>query len=217
MLLLARHRDPRDGTGQGRNCTRAELAMSRLHIAVVDTETTGLYAASDRIIEVAIKLLAVDVNGLLLEELATYQGLQDPGMRIPLDAIAVHGITDAMVKGHRIDSLRVGELLGHADLIVAHNSGFDKGFVRQVIPHADTLLWGCSCRGIPWKSYYPGLWSTSLPILARYLKLRTGTAHRALGDVETTVNLLLHHGPHGEPHLAHLLRRKLPKARASAS
>lgn len=42
-------------------------------------------------------------------------------------------------------------------------------------------------------------------------KLPTGTAHRALGDVETTVNLLLHRGPTGEAHVAHLLRSKLGK------
>jgi DNA polymerase-3 subunit epsilon len=181
------------------------------HIAVVDTETTGLFATSDRIIEVAVKLLSVDASGQLLSEVAMYESLHDPGMRIPADAIAVHGITDAMVKGHRIDATRLSDILARADLVVAHNSGFDKGFVRQIVPHADTLLWGCSCRGIPWKAYYPALWSTSLQTLARHLQLPTGTAHRALGDVETTVNLLLHPGPTGEAHMAHLLRRKLPR------
>ena len=160
-----------------------------LHIAVVDTETTGLSAATDRIIEVAVKLLAITAAGELINEVEIYQSLHDPGIRIPRDAIAVHGITDAMVRGHRIDAAHLAGILARADLVVAHNSGFDKGFVRQVVPHADTLLWGCSCRGIPWKQHYPQLWSTSLPVLARFLKLPTGTAHRALGDVETTVNL----------------------------
>ena len=179
------------------------------HIAVVDTETTGLSSKTDRLIEVAVKLLAVDAAGQLLSEVAVYQSLHDPGIRIPSDAIAVHGITNAMVKGHRIDADRLTSILARADLVVAHNSGFDKGFVRQVVPASDALPWGCSCRGIPWKSFYPGLYSTSLPTLARFLKLQSGTAHRALGDVETTVNLLLHPGPKGEAHLAHLLRRKL--------
>lgn len=183
--------------------------LSPIHIAVVDTETTGLSAVTDRIIEVAVKLLAVDSAGRLLSEVAVYQSLHDPGIRIPRDAIAVHGITDAMVRGHRIDADQLSGILGRADLVVAHNSGFDKGFVRQVVPHADTLLWGCSCRGIPWKQHYPQLWSTSLPVLARFLKLPTGTAHRAMGDVETTVNLLLQAGPKGEAHVAHLMRRKL--------
>ncbi len=116
--------------------------LSPIHIAVLDTETTGLSAVTDRIIEVAVKLLAVDSAGRLLSEVAVYQSLHDPGIRIPRDAIAVHGITDAMVRGHRIDADQLSGILGRADLVVAHNSGFDKGFVRQVVPHADTLLWG---------------------------------------------------------------------------
>jgi DNA polymerase-3 subunit epsilon len=184
---------------------------NRIHIAVVDTETTGLYPSSDRIIEIAVKLLAITPDGELLQEVASYQSLHDPGMRIPRDAMAVHGITDAMVRGQRIDADHVANLLAQANLVIAHNSGFDKGFVRQIVPHADTFLWGCSCRGIPWKRHYPQVWSAALPVLARFLQLPTGTAHRALGDVETTVNLLLHRGPTGEAHVAHLLRSKLGK------
>ncbi len=179
------------------------------HIAVIDTETTGLYPASDRLVEVAVKLLAIDASGQLLEEVAVYESLHDPGIRIPRDAIAVHGITDAMVRGHRIDAARLHSILARADLVIAHNSGFDKGFVRQVVPESFSMNWGCSCRGIPWRTIYPQVFSASLPSLAAFLKLPTGKAHRALGDVETTVNLLLHVGPNGRPHVAHLLDRKL--------
>ena len=95
-------------------------------------------------------LLEVDRStGRLLRVLETYQELNDPGMPIPAQATAIHGITNAMVKGRRIDAARVTRLLLEADLVVAHNSGFDKGFVRQVVPGADALAWACSCRGIP--------------------------------------------------------------------
>lgn len=181
------------------------------HVAVLDTETTGLSAATDRLIEVAVKLLQVDADARLLGEIDVYHSLHDPGMRIPYGATAVHGITNAMVKGHRIDAPRLVDILARADLVVAHNSGFDKGFVRQVVPHADDLLWGCSCRGIPWKRLYPRLWSISLPELARTLGVRTGQAHRALGDVETTVELLLQADPSGTTHLKHLVAKKLAK------
>jgi len=179
-------------------------------IAVVDTETTGLYPSRDRLVEIAIMLLEVEAaTGRLIQVLETYEALQDPGLPMPPEATAIHGITDAMVRGQRIDALRVGRMLGAADLVVAHNSGFDKGFVRQVMPQVDTLVWGCSCRGIPWRKLYATLASTRLQYLAAELRVRAGTAHRALGDVETTVNLILQEGPGGRTHLLHLLSRKL--------
>ena len=179
-------------------------------IAVVDTETTGLYPSRDRLVEIAIMLLEVDGAGRLLRTLETYEELNDPGMPIPAEATAIHGITDAMVKGCRIDAQRVARMLTGADLVVAHNSGFDKGFVRQLVPGVDALLWGCSCRGIPWRRLYASLENTRLQHLAARLEVCTGTAHRALGDVETTVNLILGTDPQGNSHLLHLLTRKLP-------
>jgi DNA polymerase-3 subunit epsilon len=179
-------------------------------IAVVDTETTGLYPSRDRLVEIAIMLLEVDAGtGRLVRRLETYQALNDPGMPIPREATAIHGITDAMVKGRCIDAARVARMLGAADLVVAHNSGFDKGFVRQVVPGADSLPWGCSCRGIPWRRLYAFLDSTRLQHLAARLQVRAGTAHRALGDVETTVNLILGTDPAGNTHLLHLISSKL--------
>lgn len=179
-------------------------------IAVVDTETTGLYPSRDRLVEIAIMLLEVEAaTGRLVRVLETYEALQDPGLPIPAEATAIHGITDAMVRGQRIDAPRVGRMLGAADLVVAHNSGFDKGFVRQVMPQVDALVWGCSCRGIPWRKLYATLDSTRLQYLAAELRVRAGTAHRALGDVETTVNLILRADAAGNAHLLHLITRKL--------
>ena len=179
-------------------------------IAVVDTETTGLYPSHDRLVEIAVMLLEVDgASGRLVRVLETYQELNDPGMPIPAIATSIHGITNAMVKGRRIDADRVTRLLEAADLVVAHNSGFDKGFVRQVVPGVDAMVWGCSCRGIPWRRLYGFLENTRLQHLAARLAVRTGTAHRAMGDVETTVNLILLEDPDGRTHLAHLIGRRL--------
>lgn len=194
--------------GAGWN-SRCLLSVS-YRIAVVDTETTGLYPSRDRLVEIAVMLLEVDAgSGRLVRVLETYQELNDPGMPIPREATAIHGITDAMVRGRRIDGPRVARLLGGANLVVAHNCGFDKGFVRQVVPQVDAMAWGCSCRGIPWRKLYATLDNTRLQYLASELGVRAGTAHRALGDVETTVNLILQEDPQGHPHLLHLLSRKL--------
>lgn len=164
--------------------------MPTLRVAYVDTETTGLSARWEAIIEVAVVLAEVDwETGAILQTLDQYEGLQDPGRRIPYGAFAVHGITDAMVKGRRIDARKVGALLSAADLRLAHNSGFDRGFVAQVVPEAAGMLWGCTCRGIPWKKLYP-VPTTALQDLSAYFGCRRGVSHRALGDVETTMNLV---------------------------
>jgi DNA polymerase-3 subunit epsilon len=165
-------------------------------------------------VEIAIMLLEVARGtGALVRVLDRYQALEDPGQPIPPEATAIHGITDAMVKGQRIDRDRVAALLNRAELVVAHNSGFDKGFVRQVMPGADALLWGCSCRGIPWRALHPALENAKLQHLAAALAVGGGTAHRAMGDVETTVNLLLLPDAQGHAHLRHLILRKLPGPR----
>ncbi len=183
-----------------------------VRIALLDTETTGLYPSQDRIIEIAVMLLEVErSSGRLLRVMDSYQGLQDPGRPMPWEALAVHGITDAMVRGQRIDGARVAQILGAADLLVAHNSGFDKGFVAQVVPEAAEMRWACSCRGIPWRSLFPQAPNARLQDLAETFRVPKGTAHRAMGDVETTLHLLLLPHPGRETTLlGHLIERKLP-------
>ena len=187
--------------------------MPSLRVAYIDTETTGLSSWSDRIIELAVVLAEVDwESGRILQQLDAYEGLQDPGLRIPYYATAIHGITDAMVKGHRIDARRAGELLGAAEVCLAHNSGFDKGFVSQILPEAPGYLWGCTCRGIPWKKLYPTLPSTSLSALSAFFGCVKGTAHRAMGDVETTMNLVALPGVQGGRAFQQLVLHKKFKA-----
>ncbi|MBP1625849.1 MAG: polymerase subunit epsilon [Holophagaceae bacterium] len=181
-----------------------------LRVAIVDTETTGLYPSQDRIIEIAIILVEAErQTGRIVGEVARYDALQDPGFPMPYGAFAVHGISDAMVRGQRIDAQAVSGLLSQAELLVAHNAGFDKGFVAQVMPECASLLWGCSCRGVPWRRHFP-VPSAKLQTLADHLQLERGTAHRAMGDVETTLALLRTELP-GEDMtaLGHLIRKKL--------
>ena len=183
--------------------------MPSLRVAYVDTETTGLSSHLDRIIEIAIVLAEVDwATGKIIQRLDCYQGLQDPGRRIPAEAMAVHGIADAMVRGQRIDGRKAAGLLAEADICLAHNSGFDKGFVAQVVPEVPGYTWGCTCRGIPWKKLYPSLHSTALQSLSSYFGCEKGTAHRALGDVETTMNLVSLPGIDGARAFQHYILHK---------
>ena len=183
--------------------------MKPLRVAYIDTETTGFQASVDRIIEIAIVLAEVDwQRGKILGLLDQYQHLQDPGRPIPARAIQVHGIQDAMVKGQRIDTRKSRTMLKAADLLVAHNTRFDKGFVAQVVPEVQDWAWGCSCSGIPWKQWFPALGTTKLQDLSSYFGLSGGKAHRAMGDVETMIKLVSLPGLQGRRCLQHYLLQR---------
>jgi DNA polymerase-3 subunit epsilon len=66
--------------------------ISQLDFVAFDTETTGLYPASEALVEIA----AVRFN-LVYGVLEYFQTLVNPGKPIPLQATRVHGITDEMV------------------------------------------------------------------------------------------------------------------------
>lgn len=122
-------------------------------VLVLDTETTGLSHQVDKIIELALLMVSVDsATGLPFGPVDLYEGFEDPGMPIPAVAKEVTGITDEMVRGMRLDDEAVAQMLAKADLIVAHNAGFDRPFVEARFPAFADKAWGCSFKDIDWKS-----------------------------------------------------------------
>ena len=157
-------------------------------VVVLDTETTGLDQAKEKIIELA--LLRVDVDratGLPVGEVQVYDGLEDPGIPIPKEIEGITGISNAMVKGQRLDEARVAQLLDGADLVIAHNAGFDRPFAEARLSRFRELAWACSFADIGWKDYGRG--SAKLESLA----LEMGwfyDAHRAEMDCHALLAVL---------------------------
>lgn len=140
-------------------------AGGRQRVLVLDTETTGLSHRADKIIELAMLLVDVDpASGLPFGPVALFEGFEDPGMPIPATAQEVTGINDDMVRGHRLDDLQVQALVAQADLIVAHNAGFDRPFVEARFPGFAGKAWACSFADIDWKA--AGAGSAKLGALA---------------------------------------------------
>ncbi|MGE3954946.1 MAG: DUF3820 family protein [Parachlamydiales bacterium] len=145
-----------------------------------DTETTGIRASEDRIIELA----AFDpTRG------TTFDQLIDPECPIPPEASAIHKITDSMVAGKPTFQKVAAEFAtfceGEVVLIAHNNDGFDRHFLRAEYTraghpeppweHFDTLKWA--------RRYRPDLPRHSLQFLRATYGFEENNAHRALDDV----------------------------------
>ncbi len=172
-------------------------------VIVLDTETTGLDAKNERIIELAMLSVRVDgATGQPVGPVTTYESFEDPGKPIPAAITEITGIDDGMVRGHRIDDARVAQLVHEADLIVAHNAGFDRPFVEARLPVFATRAWNCSFAGIDWKGQGSG--SAKLEFLA-HERGWFYDAHRALVDCHALLQVLAAPLKGGQTGLQHLL------------
>lgn len=149
---------------------------------VLDTETTGLSAYYDEIIEIGI--LRVRNN----EIVDCYDQLIKPNFDIDDFITALTGITNDMLKGMpSIDSVKTDVLsfIGD-DIILGHNTSFDmrflnEGFKEQLTNrYMDTMQFA--------RKLYPELKHHRLSDLTNYLGLHNNE-HRALSDCTSTKEL----------------------------
>jgi DNA polymerase-3 subunit epsilon len=149
-----------------------------------DTETTGLDPASGhRVVEIAAIEL---INGLPTKTF--YHTLVDPERDMPEDAMRIHGISAARLRGQpRFADVAPAllEFLGDGEL-VAHNAPFDFGFldsefVRLGLPRLDPARMVDTLALA--KERFPGL-PNSLDALCRRFEidLSARTTHNALLD-----------------------------------
>jgi DNA polymerase III subunit epsilon len=148
--------------------------------AIVDVETTGMNSQVDQVIDLGVVVFEYGAeSGQVGPIVGRYSGLEDPGRPIPPESMKIHGITDEMVKGKRLDEGAVAEVLQDVELVIAHNAGFDRPFLETRLPLFDELPWGCSIRDVDWKAH--GMGSSAL----EFLSFRAGffyDAHRAEMD-----------------------------------
>lgn len=151
-----------------------------------DLETTGLFPASERILEIGAVRFG---HGRVL---AIFDELVDPGIDIPEAVTGVHGITPDMVRGRPpIEEVlpRFFEFLGDGDtLLLGHYVGFDADFVAVeacrvglTLPrHLICDTWALA------RARLPGLARYDLGSVARALGVDGAERHRALADAQTT-------------------------------
>ena len=169
-------------------------------ITVIDFETTGRDSATDRVIEIG--LVTFEKGKVSKKE----SWLINPGIPVPEESRAVHGITDEELQGAPDFATvmpRLLELL-QGKLPVAYNAPFDRGFLlseiarvapkgmtpgdmppaaREDVIWLDPLVWA--------REILKELKSRRLGDVAKHLSIPLEQAHRAAGDAEATGKVLL--------------------------
>lgn len=131
----------------------------------VDVETTGLDPLRDAIIQFGgIPFEYAPQSGRIYAVGEPVVFFEDPGRPIPAEITALTGITDAQVRGQRIDDQAVGVLLASVSLVIAHNASFDRPFLERRLPVCRDKSWACSVEDVPWKKL-AGYSSRSLEFL----------------------------------------------------
>ncbi|OLP58841.1 DNA polymerase III subunit epsilon [Xaviernesmea oryzae] len=160
---------------------------------ILDTETTGLNHRCDEIIEIGAIAFSFNDAGEIGDVCDVYGGLQQPSVVIPADITRLTGITDDMVAGQSIDVDRLRALIDPADLIIAHNAGFDRPFCEAFSPIFAKKAWACSVSEIDWSAR--GFEGTKLG----YLIGQSGyfhDGHRAVDDCCALLEVLGQARPH---------------------
>jgi DNA polymerase III subunit epsilon len=182
--------------------SRSDSTLPRLAV-LVDTETTGLQHSRHEVIEIGAVAFTYDDEGKVGDVVGVYSGLRQPSSPIPPDVTRLTGITDEMVAGREIDNATLDALIEPADLVIAHNAGFDRPFCEKLSRSFIPKAWACSVSEIRWADR--GFEGNKLG----YLVGQSGLfheGHRATDDCHALLEVLARPTDDGTTPFAELLR-----------
>ncbi len=168
--------------------------LSQTTFTVIDLETSGGSPQSGAGIT---EIGAVKIRGG--EIIGEFESLINPGTPLPEYITELTGISDAMLQGAPpIESVLPSffEFLGSAqvNILVAHNAGFDIGFLRAASsahqyrwPRFKVLDTVRLARSILTRDE---VLDCKLSTLSQFFGTKTSPNHRALDDARTTVEVL---------------------------
>lgn len=158
-------------------------------LAFFDLETTGVRVGRDRIVQIGIVRLMLDGTR---EE---WSALVNPGMPIPPEATAVHGISDLDVANAPFLEDLAAEITGQlagCDLSGFNVLRFDIPFLAEELLRVGTEWNHTSARVIDVQRIFHKKEPRDLSAAVRfYLERSHDCAHDALGDVAATADVLL--------------------------
>ena len=155
---------------------------------VFDLETTGFSSVNDKIIEIG----AVKVKkGEIIDSFSTFV---NPEIPIPFEITDLTSITDEMVMGAETIEVILPKFLEFCEgaVLVAHNAGFDVGFIEQ------------NCKNLGFKHRFtyvdtvalarvllPTLSKYKLNVVAKALGISLENHHRAVDDAGATAEIFV--------------------------
>lgn len=154
-----------------------------------DTETTGAYPVGSEICELAAVKWQ---NGEIVD---SFQTLLRPAQPMSDFIIGIHGITNEMVSTAPKFEAAAPAFLKFIEgsILIAHHAQFDLGFLAEqlersnlILPQNQTL-----CSSLLAQATISGVENHKLQTLARHFKVDSGTAHRALDDARTCLEVTL--------------------------
>ena len=155
---------------------------------VFDIETTGFSSVKDKIIEIgAVKVK----DGKIIDRYSTFV---NPEIPIPFEITKLTSITDMMVMEYPTIEAILPQFLKFVDgaVLVAHNAGFDVGFIKencvrlnmeQKIVSVDTVALA--------RVLLPTLSRYKLNIVAKALGISLENHHRAVDDAAATAEIFV--------------------------
>jgi DNA polymerase-3 subunit epsilon len=115
---------------------------------LLDTETTGLDAPKNEIIELGMVKFDYFPDGRVAGVRGIFSAFNEPSESIPPEVTALTGS-----RGIRSTRPAVASFVEDAVIVIAHNSGFDRKFVERYWPIFERKAWGCSATEIEWRKH----------------------------------------------------------------
>ena len=155
---------------------------------VFDLETTGFSPIKDKIIEIgAVKV----VDGKITEKFSTFV---NPKIPIPFQITQLTSITDQMVMDAPDIETILPEFLEFVSdaVLVAHNAGFDVGFIEQNCRYQDITPDFTSVDTVAMaRVLLPTLSKYKLNVVANALHISLENHHRAVDDAGATAEIFV--------------------------
>ncbi len=161
--------------------------LNKATYVVFDLETTGLNPQKDEIIEIgAVKFK----EGEIIDEFSSFI---KPKSKIPQKITKITGITEDMVSEAPSQNKVLSQFYDFIgdNVLVAHNAGFDYGFLRSHLLHCNLTLKNYSVLdtlGLS-RALCSDLKNHKLDTLADHFNINLENHHRALDDTKATLEI----------------------------